>query len=325
MSYGRRKTALITGIRGQDGTYLAELLLQKGYDVIGTSHTQSARMQIPSSEATVEVEQVDLGRIDEIRDLVARVAPDEIYNLAARSSSAQLFDDAVTSADINGLAAVRFLEVIRQICPDTRFFQAGSSEVFAGSKTSPQDESTPFSPVNAYGASKCHAAHMVSAYRASYDLFAATAFLYNHESPLRGIDYVTRKISVAVARISLGEANMLELGSLESRRDWGFAGDFARAMWLILQQPSAEDFIIATGETHSVRDFCQVAFEHVGLDYQDYVRIAPSPARRAETIELRGDPRKARSKLGWEPSVGFAELVRMMVDADVARVSAASP
>jgi GDPmannose 4,6-dehydratase len=312
------KTALITGIRGQDGSYLAEQLLTKGYRVVGTSHEIESNLYPMMGHADVNVARINLSSTSEVKDIIANVRPHEVYNLAARSSSAQLFDDPIATAEINGLAAVRILEAIREVSPSTRFCQAASSEVFAGTAIAPQDESTPYRPVNAYGAAKTFAANMVKAYRARHGLFATTAILFNHESPRRGMDYVTRKITHTVAKIALGQADSLVLGNLDSRRDWGFAGDYARAMWMMLQHAVPDDYVIATGETHSVREFCEVAFSHVGLDYRDFVRIDPRWARRTETVELCGNPLRIKQCLGWQPSVSFEELVRMMVDADFA-------
>lgn len=311
------KTALITGVRGQDGFYLAELLLTKGYQVIGTSHGTDKNFRSMLGDSELKVERLDLSSAKEVRDIVATVKPDEVYNLAARSSSAQLFDDPIATAEINGMAVVRFLEAIREVSPDTRFCQAASSEMFAGTDISPQNEVTPYRPVNAYGAAKTFAANMVTAYRERHGLFATTAILFNHESPRRGMDYVTRKITHTVAKIALGQADSLMLGNLDSRRDWGFAGDYVRAMWLMTQHAKPDDYVIATGETHSVREFCEIAFSHVGLNYSDFVKINPQRTRRIETVELCGNPAKIKQCIGWQPSVSFTELVRMMVDADL--------
>ena len=316
-----RKKALITGIRGQDGSYLAELLLGRGYEVIGTSHDYVGSMPLKDGAEAVEVVKTDLACAQDVREVIETYRPDEVYNLAARSSSSQLFDDPIATAEINGVAAVRFLEAIYQKSPETRFCQAASSEVFAGSDESPQNEKTALRPVNAYGAAKAYALNMVVAYRNRYNLHASTAILFNHESPRRGTEYVTRKISHGAAMISAGCSDSLLLGSLDSRRDWGFAGDYVRAMWLMLQQPAGEDFVIASGETHNVREFCELAFAHVGLDYRNYVKINENWGRRAETVELRGDATKASLLLGWRPTVGFKELVCMMVDADRSRLS----
>lgn len=319
MNTSANKTALITGLMGQDGSYLAEYLLGKGYRVIGTSHKTSCIFRLPGLDSEVEIEQLDLSSTIEVKSLIGKVRPDEVYNLAARSSSAQLFDDPISTAEINGLAAVRFLEAIREVSPHTRFCQAASSEIFSGTDVSSQDENTPFYPINAYGAAKTYAANMVTAYRLRHGLFASTAILFNHESPRRGMDYVTRKITHTVAKIALGQSNELVLGALDSRRDWGFAGDYVRAMWLMQQQSVADDFVIATGVSHSVREFCEVAFSHVGLNYRDFVRADPQWGRRTETVELRGNPEKIKS-LGWQTSISFVDMVRMMVDADLARL-----
>ncbi len=317
------KTALITGLRGQDGSYLAEYLLAKGYRVIGTSHAKSSLFSLPGIGREVEIEHLDLSSTTQVKDLVEKIIPDEVYNLAARSSSSQLFDDPIATAEINGLAAVRFLEAIRAVSSHTRFCQAASSEVFSGTDVSPQDEYTAYKPINAYGAAKTLAANMVNAYRLRYGLFAATAIMYNHESPRRGTDYVTRKITHTVAKIRLGQANELVLGTMDSRRDWGFAGDYVRALWLMLQQPIAEDFVVATGVSHSVRELCEVAFTYVGLDYRDFVRTDPQWDRRTDAVELRGNPAKIKN-LGWKTSISFADMIRKMVDADLEQLKAKS-
>lgn len=317
MSTSQAKTALITGVRGQDGSYLAEQLIAKGYKVIGTSHACSQVYSLPIKGGAVSVLPLDLTSADEIRKLIGLIKPDEVYNLAARSSSAQLFDDPIATAEINGVAVVRFLEAIRELSPQTRFCQAASSEIFVGTNITPQDENTPYRPINAYGSAKSYAANIVASYRISHGLFAATAILFNHESPRRGIDYVTRKITHAVARISLGLADELVLGPLESRRDWGFADDYARAMWLMMQDTIPRDYVIATGKTHSIEEFCEIAFSYVKLDYRDYVRINHDWERRKEIVELCGNSEMIKRNLGWSPSIAFAELVCMMVDADI--------
>lgn len=314
-----KKTALITGLMGQDGSFLAEHLVGLGYHVIGTSHINECVYRLEKSPAVVKVEKVDLSSASDINNIIRTYKPDELYNLAARSSSRALFDDPVATAEINGIAAVRFLEAIRKISPHTRYFQAGSSELYSGCKNSPQDESTPYRPTNAYGAAKAYAANMVASYRLRYGTHASTAILFNHESPRRSLDYVSRKITYSVARIARGHAKTLNLGNLDSRRDWGFAGDYARAMWLMLQQDAAEDYVVATGATHSVRDFCDLAFKYVGLDYRDFVRIDPKLVRPPDSIELCGNPTKARQRLNWQPYVSFSDLVYMMVDADLAK------
>lgn len=318
MSFAK-KTALVTGLKGQDGTYLAEYLVTKGYSVIGTSHTDEGIFLLPKLVEKIEIKKIDFGDTLAIKKIIEEVVPDEVYNLAARSSSSQLFDDPIATAEINGVAAVRFLEAIREVSPNIRFCQAASSEMFAGNEDSPQDENTPYRPINAYGAAKAYAANIVNAYRKRHGLFAVNAILFNHESPRRSAEYVTRKITKTVAQIALGQADKLILGNLDSTRDWGFAGDYARAMWLILQQAVPEDYVIATGESHSVRDFCEIAFSHVSLNYRDYVCVNPEWDRRAEQLELRGNSTKIQ-RLGWQTSIGFADLVRMMVDADLANL-----
>ena len=322
MIYKSKKKALITGVRGQDGWYLARYLLAQGYHVVGTTHGNACSLSLPvnNSNISIEVESLDLRSTSQIKEIIGKLLPDEVYNLAARSSSSQLFDDPLATAEINGLAAVRFLEAIRESSPKTRFCQAASSEMFVGGEKSPQDERTAFTPINAYGAAKAYAANMVTAYRVRHGLFATTAILYNHESPRRGLDYVTRKITHTVALIKAGRVNELRLGNLDGLRDWGYAGDYARAISLMLQQPTAEDFVIATGVMHTVGEFCDVAFSHVGLNYLDFVRVDPQWASRSEATKLCGNASKARKNLKWEPSIGFEELVQMMVDADMAQI-----
>lgn len=316
---GSQKTALITGVSGQDGSYLVELLDGLGYCVHGTSH-RAEGTNLPG-RLSVQMHQLDLADAAAIEDLVARVQPHEIYNLAARASSAQLFEDPILTAEINGLATVRFLEAIRRYAPATRFCQAASSEIFAGARVSPQNEYTEVAPINSYGAAKAYGLHMLRMYRSRYGLHAGVAILFNHESPRRSEHFVTRKISRAVAMIEAGLAGELVLGSLDSVRDWGFAGDYANAMYLMLQHERADDYVIATGKTHSVGDFCRIAFEYAGLNYQDYVKVDSSFVGRTELVELRGDPSRAEAQLGWRRQVDFVNLVKSMVDADRALVS----
>lgn len=321
MAEARSRTALITGIRGQDGSYLAEILIAQGYRVVGTSRGADGVVCVGESKQEVPVVRLDLTDAGGIQLLLERFQPDEIYNLAARASSAQLFDDSITTLEINGIAVVRFLEAIRHVCPTARFCQASSSEVFAKAGQSPQDESTPLRPRNAYGAAKVYAQNMVEAYRDRYGLFACSAILYNHESPRRGLEYVTRKVTSSAVRIAAGLLDSLVLGNLDSRRDWGFAGDYARAMTLMLRQAAPEDYVIATGQTHSVRELCERAFSSVGLDYRDHIVVDNSIARVPETVELRGNPSKAMANLDWRPSVSFVGLIAMMTDADRAAVT----
>jgi GDPmannose 4,6-dehydratase len=315
------RTALITGVLGQDGSYLAELLTAKGYQVIGTSHRGGQRTKPSGAAREIEVLGLDLADGEAIRALVKRTRPHHLYNLAARASSAQLFDDVVATTRINGLAVVHMLEAVRTESTETRFCQASSSEVFAKATESPQNELTPLRPRNAYGAAKALAQNMVEAYRERYGLFACTAVLFNHESPRRGLHFVTRKITSTAARIKAGLENSLVLGNLDSRRDWSFAGDMVHALWLMLEQPAPDDFVLASGETHSVMELCELAFERLGLDYRKHVVVDPQEERKADAVELRGDPTKARLRLGWRPAVGFKELVYMMVDADYKALS----
>jgi len=310
------KTALITGALGQDGSYLAELLMSKGYHVLGTSHRGKTRVTLSGTEKEIDVLALDLTDAKEIREVIRRYRPHHLYNVAARASSSQLFDDVVATAQVNGLAVVHMLEAIRSESAETRFCLASSSEVFAKATQCPQNEQTPLRPRNAYGAAKVFAQNMVEAYRERYGMFACTAILFNHESPRRGVNYVTRKITSAAARIKAGLERSLSLGNLDGRRDWSFAGDIVHGMWLMLEQSHAEDYVLASGETHSVRELCELAFSRLGLKYEDYVVTDPRQEREADIVELRGDPSKARLRLGWKPKVSFRELVHMMVDAD---------
>lgn len=318
MAEASSRTALITGILGQDGSYLTELLVARGYAIVGTTHRMDATTTIDVSGKDVPVIPLDLADSRSIQEILERIQPDEIYNLASRSSSAQLFDDPIATAEINGLSVVRFLETIRTICPHTRFCQASSSEVFARATQSPQDEGTPFRPRNAYGAAKVFAQNMVENYRDRFGIFSCSAVLFNHESPRRGKEYVTRKITSTVARIAAGQEATIALGDLDSRRDWGFAGDYVDAMWRMLQRAIPEDYVIATGETHTVRELCELAFSHAGLDYRDHVVVDQQYIRGPESVVLCGNPSRAREQLGWRPGVSFQQLVHMMVDADCA-------
>lgn len=317
------KTALITGINGQDGSYLAELLLSRGYRVCGVvrPETDLGSAAVGSAHPNLEVQRCSLLDEQGLRDIIGRCRPREIYNLGARASSAQLFEDPVLTGEINGLAVVRLLEAIRSIDPEIRFFQAGSSELFGNVLESPQSEATPFRPRNPYGMAKLYAHGMVGLYRERFGLFACGGILFNHESPRRSAHHVTRKITTGAARIEAGLARSLELGDLEATRDWGYAGDYVDAMWRMLQAPEPSDCVVATGESHSVREFCDIAFRRVGLDYQKYVRSSMESRRGAEQVPLVGDATKARARLGWVPKVSFKELVHMMVDADVEKLA----
>jgi GDPmannose 4,6-dehydratase len=315
----KRSCALITGVNGQDGSYLAELLLEQGYRVIGTVRPASrANLQrIAHIKDRIELFDLDLLDRPAMQRIIDEHRPSEIFNLAARASSTQLHADPALTAEYNGIAVAHLLESIRSLDPAIRFCQASSSEMFGNADRTPQNESTPFRPRNAYGAAKLYGHWMTVNYRETHGLFACSAILFNHESPRRGHEFVTRKVTRAAAKISAGQQERLELGSLNARRDWGFAGDYVRAMWLMLQAGSAGDYVVATGATHSVQDLCEVAFDKVGLDYRHYVVENPSAKRRADSTELVGDPSLARRRLGWSPSVSFVQLVEMMVDADV--------
>jgi GDPmannose 4,6-dehydratase len=315
-------TALITGVTGQDGSYLAELLLAKGYRVVGvvrrTSHDSYERIQ--HLVGKIEIVPADLLDQHSLQTVIKDSRPDEIYNLAAQSFVPTSWSQPVLTGEFTALGVTRILDAIRQAKPDARFYQASSSEMFGKVLETPQRETTPFYPRSPYGVAKVYGHYITVNYRESYGMFAVSGMLFNHESPRRGLEFVTRKISDAVARIRLGLADALQLGTLDAMRDWGFAGDYVEAMWRMLQQPLPEDYVIGTGVHHSVRDCCQVAFEHVGLDWAQYVRHDARFDRPAEVELLLADPSKARAKLGWTPTVSFAELIRMMVDADLARL-----
>lgn len=311
--------ALITGIGGQDGSYLSELLLSKGYRVVGTSpYTDPSDLhRIRHLLSRIEILRDDLLDQDRIEGIFREYRPAEVYNFAAHSFLADSFRQPILSTSVIAMGATRILEAIRNITPETRFFQASSSEIFGKPAEVPQTETTPFHPRNPYGVSKAYGHLMTITYRENYGLFACSGILYNHESPRRSPEFVTRKITRAAARIKLGLERELRLGNLEARRDWGFAGDYVQAMWLMLQQPLPEDFVLATGETHSVRDLCEEAFSHVGLDYRDFVVQDAESFRQPESTQLVGNAGKAIRVLGWQRAVRFREMVRMMVDADL--------
>jgi GDPmannose 4,6-dehydratase len=315
------KRAIITGITGQDGSYLAELLLSKGYEVIGTVRRSSAPSfwRIHHLLDRITIRPADLlDQLSLIR-LVDDVRPHEFYNLAAMSFVPASWDQPMLTGEFNAQGVTRVLEAIRQVDPSIRMYQASSSEMFGKVRETPQTELTPFHPRSPYGVSKVFAHHITVNYRESYDLFTVSGMLFNHESPRRGLEFVTRKVTDGVARIKLGLAETLSLGNLDAHRDWGFAGDYVRAMWLMLQRDRAQDYVIATGVSHSVRDLVEVAFSHVGLDWQPYVKLDPKLIRPAEVEHLIGDSTKARTELGWQPDVDFVGLVKMMVDADLER------
>lgn len=313
------KKAFITGIAGQDGAYLAELLLTKGYRVIGAVRDcQKAQAALPTEIADA-VELVTLDLLDQqgITETLAHYRPQEIYNFAAYSSGAGMYIDPVSVGEVNGIAVARMLEAIQTVDSTIRFCQASSREIFGEAAESPQSECTPFKPRSPYGAAKLYADSMIQIYRQRYGIFACSAILFNHESPRRGLEFVTRKVTHEAAKIKMGLVKELHLGNLDAQRDWGFAGDFVRAMWLMLQQQHADDFVLATGQVHSVRELCVLAFNHLGLDYRDHVREDEACFRRAEKALLVGDIAKARAGLKWEPKVSFKELVQMMVDYDL--------
>jgi GDPmannose 4,6-dehydratase len=318
-----RKTALITGITGQDGSYLAELLLDKGYDVVGvvrrTSHDSYER--IGHLLDRLHIVPADLLDQHSLTTVVKDAKPDEIYNLAAQSFVPTSWTQPVLTGEFTALGVTRLLEAVRLAHPEARFYQASSSEMFGKAVETPQRETTPFYPRSPYGVAKVYGHWITVNYRESYGLYAVSGILFNHESPRRGLEFVTRKVTHGAARIARGKASELRLGNLEARRDWGYAGDYVEAMWRMLQQPAPQDYVIGAGETHTVRELCQIAFAHVGFDWEQYVQVDPSFVRPAEVDVLLADPSKARRELGWRPSVGFADLVRMMMDADLARVT----
>ena len=318
--------ALITGVTGQDGSYLAEFLLAKGYEVVGvvrrTSHHSYER--IDHLLDRIEVVAADLLDQHSLTVVLQDTKPDEVYNLAAQSFVPTSWNQPVLTGEFTALGVTRILEAIRLAHPGARFYQASSSEMFGKATETPQRETTSFYPRSPYGVAKVYGHWITVNYRESYDLFAVSGILFNHESPRRGMEFVTRKVTDGVARIKHGLAKDLHLGNLDARRDWGFAGDYVEAMWMMLQRPKATDYVIGTGETHSVRELAELAFGHVGLDYRKYVVSDPRFHRPAEVDLLLADPAKARRELGWTPKVSFQELVAMMVDADLARLSAAA-
>lgn len=317
------KRAIITGITGQDGSYLAELLLDQGYEVIGVVRRTSApnvgRIEHLLDKVTLRPADL-LDQLSLIR-LIADVKPTEFYNLAAMSFVPASWDQPLLTGEFNSQGVTRVLEAIRHVDPSIRFYQASSSEMYGKVREVPQTELTPFHPRSPYGVSKVFAHYITVNYRESYDLFACSGILFNHESPRRGLEFVTRKVTDAVARIKLGRQEHLNLGNLDAQRDWGFAGDYVRAMWLMLQQEKPDDYVISTGVSHSVRELVEVAFGHVDLNWEDHVRLDPDLLRPAEVDHLIGDSSKGRTVLGWEPTVDFKGLVSMMVDADLERVA----
>jgi GDPmannose 4,6-dehydratase len=316
------KRALITGVTGQDGSYLAELLLAKGYEVHGMVRRSSEEKfeRVGHLRGRLQLHQGDLLDQYSLSSLLSKTRPHEVYNLAAQSFVPTSWSQPVLTGEFTALGVTKMLESIRHTLPEARFYQASSSEMFGRVRETPQSEETPFYPRSPYGVAKAYGHFITVNYRESFNLFAASGILFNHESPRRGLEFVTRKITDAVARIHLGLAKELQLGNLDAERDWGFAGDYVEAMWLMLQQDKPDDYVIATGESHSVREFCDIAFSHVGRKWADHVVINPEFLRPAEVEKLIGTTEKARTKLGWKPTVSFKQLVEMMVDADIARL-----
>jgi GDPmannose 4,6-dehydratase len=321
------KRALITGISGQDGSYLAELLLDKGYEVYGTIRRSSSPnlWRIQHIVNRIALKPADLLDQLSLLRVIDEVRPTEIYNLAAMSFVPASWDQPMLTGEFNAQGVTRLLDAVRQVDTSIKIYQASSSEMFGKVREVPQNEKTPFYPRSPYGVSKVFAHYITVNYRESYNLFAVSGMLFNHESPRRGLEFVTRKVTDGVARIKLGLADVLPIGNLDAQRDWGVAGDYVRAMWMMLQRDQPEDYVIATGVSHSVRDLVKIAFGHVGLDWEKHVRVDPALLRPAEVEHLLGDPSKARAELGWKPSVDFKQLIQMMVDADLALLGAASP
>jgi GDPmannose 4,6-dehydratase len=319
-----RKVAFITGITGQDGSYLAELLLSKGYKVCGMVRRASVDKFERISHIMDKIELIQGDLLDQYSLISAlkKAQPTEVYNLAAQSFVPTSWAQPVLTSEFTAIGVTRMLESIRLVDPKIRFYQASSSEMYGKVLETPQTENTPFYPRSPYGVAKVYGHYITVNYRESYDLFAVSGILFNHESPRRGLEFVTRKVTDGVARIKLGLMSELRLGNLDARRDWGFAGDYVEAMWLMLQQDTPDDFVIATGETHTVKELVQVAFDHAGLDWEKHVKLDPAFIRPAEVDLLIGDPAKAKKKLGWSPKVSFEQLVKMMVDSDIERLSA---
>ncbi|XXF80094.1 GDP-mannose 4,6-dehydratase [Myxococcaceae bacterium GXIMD 01537] len=319
-----KKRALITGITGQDGSYLAELLLEKGYEVHGMVRRSSEEKfeRIQHLKGRLQLHQGDLLDQFSLAALLSKVEPHEVYNLAAQSFVPTSWSQPVLTGEFTALGVTKMLEAIRHTRPQVRFYQASSSEMFGKVLEVPQTEETPFYPRSPYGVAKAYGHHITVNYRESFNLFAVSGILFNHESPRRGLEFVTRKVTHAAARIKLGLQDSLALGNLDAKRDWGFAGDYVEAMWRMLQQEQPDDYVIATNETHTVRELVEIAFARVGLDWNKHVIIDPALVRPAEVDLLIGDYAKAKRKLGWEPRVRFRELVEMMVDADLARLKA---
>ncbi len=316
------KRALITGVTGQDGSYLAELLLDKGYDVWGVVRRSSSENyeRIEHLRDRLHFVQADLLDQPSLTQALLESEPDEVYNLAAQSFVPTSWTQPVLTAEFTAVGVTRLLEAVKQVDPKIRFYQASSSEMFGKVLEVPQTENTPFYPRSPYGVAKVYGHYITVNYRESYGMHCSSGILFNHESPRRGLEFVTRKVTDAVARIKLGLATELPMGNLDAKRDWGFAGDYVEAMWMMLQQSEGDDYVVATGETHTVERLVEVAFSHVGLNWKDHVTLDERFVRPAEVDLLIGDPAKAKAKLGWEPKVGFEQLVQMMVDSDLERL-----
>jgi GDPmannose 4,6-dehydratase len=322
MAHVGQRRALITGITGQDGSYLAEFLLEKGYHVVGMVRRSSTESfeRIVHLRDRIEIREGDLLDQLSLITLLHHVDPHEVYNLAAQSFVPTSWEQPILTSEVTALGATRLLEAIRVVNRSIKFYQASSSEMFGKVRETPQSELTPFHPRSPYGVAKTYAHYLTINYRESYGIFACSGILFNHESPRRGKQFVTRKVTDGVARIKAGRARQLRLGNMDAKRDWGFAGDYVQAMWLMLQQPNADDYVVASGETHSVRELCQIAFSHAGLDWQEHVVVDPALVRPAEVDLLIGDASKARRVLGWAGKHSFRQLIEMMVDADAAAV-----
>ena len=324
MSSSEKRRALITGITGQDGSYLAELLLEEGYEVCGVVRRSSteAYERIQGIKDQVNLVQADLTDQVSMIDVISEVRPNEVFNLAAQSFVPTSWKQPILTGDVTALGVTRMLEAVRLVDKSIRFYQASSSEMFGKVVETPQTETTPFYPRSPYGVAKVYGHWITINYRESYGMFACSGILFNHESPRRGLEFVTRKVTDGAARIKQGLSNELRLGNLDAKRDWGFAKDYVRAMWLMLQQDTPGDYVIASGETHTVRRMCEIAFSHVGLDYNDHVKVDPKFYRPAEVELLLGGCAKAKKALNWEPEVSFEQLIQMMVDTDMQRVKA---
>jgi len=321
------RRALITGITGQDGSYLAELLLEKGYEVHGMVRRLSSENygRLEGIRDRINLHTGDLLDQSALVDVLRASEPDEVYNLAAMSFVAASWNQPVLTAEFTGTGVTRLLEAVRSACPEARFYQASSSEMFGKVREVPQSEETPFYPRSPYGVAKAYGHFITVNYRESYDLFATSGILFNHESPRRGLEFVTRKVTHTAAAIKLGLAKELALGNLDARRDWGYAPDYVEMMWMMLQHDEPDDFVVGTGEDHSVRELVEIAFAHLDLDHEEFVRIDPAFLRPAEVDQLIADPTKAREVLGWKPKTSFDELVRLMVDADLKRLEGGAP